>query len=310
MMRMLLAMTSRNLKIFLKDKANIFFSLLCPLIVLVLYILFLGQVQEDGINEALASLGVASGADGAVRAFCDSWMIAGALSSACITVPLCACGVMVQDRRRGIVNDLKASPVPGWLAPASYFLSVAAAGLVLCAGVLVLAFGWLALSGSWCMSVADVFGVLGTTVLSVLSSTALLVFVVGFIRTEGAFTGVNVILGTVVGFLIGAYMPLSMFPAGVRYFSAFIPGSHSAGLFRNFIMGGALDELAALSSPEFAQSLAGQFSFELDFFGRSVSMGAMAAVVAGAAVLFAALTVLVRLLPPKRRIKQFAEEQK
>ena len=32
--------------------------------------------------------------------------------------------------------------------------------------------------------------------------------------------------------------------------------------------------------------------------------------VTGAAVLFAALTVLVRLLPPKRRIKQFAEEQK
>ena len=88
-MNMLLCMVSRNLKIFLKDKANIFFSLLCPLIVLALYVLFLGKVQVDNLNAALAETGV-SGAESAVQAFCDSWMLAGELSSACITVPLCA----------------------------------------------------------------------------------------------------------------------------------------------------------------------------------------------------------------------------
>ena len=48
-MNMLLCMVSRNLKIFLKDKANIFFSLLCPLIVLALYVLFLGKIQVDNL---------------------------------------------------------------------------------------------------------------------------------------------------------------------------------------------------------------------------------------------------------------------
>lgn len=294
-MNMLLCMVSRNLKIFLKDKANIFFSLLCPLIVLALYVLFLGKIQVDNLNAALAEMNV-SGAESAVQAFCDSWMLAGALSSACITVPLCACGVMVQDKRRGIVNDLAASPVPAWLAPASYFLSVAAAGLVICTGVMLLAFGWLAVSGSWCLSVADVFAAFGVMVLSVVSSSALLVFVVGFLKSEGAFTGVNVILGTVVGFLIGAYMPLSMFPEGIQYFTAFIPGTHSAALMRNFIMGGALDEIAALSSPEFAAGLSEEFSFELNFFGNAVPPAVMAAVVAGAAVLFSGLIFLTRAL--------------
>ena len=301
-MNMLLCMVSRNLKIFLKDKANIFFSLLCPLIVLALYVLFLGKVQVDNLNAALAETGV-SGAESAVQAFCDSWMLAGALSSACITVPLCACGVMVQDKKRGIVNDIAASPVPAWLAPASYFLSVAAAGLVLCTGVMLLAFGCLAVSGSWCLSVSDAFAAVGVMVLSVVSSSALLVFIVGFLKSEGAFTGVNVILGTVVGFLIGAYMPLSMFPAGVQYFTAFIPGTHSAGLMRNFIMGGALDEIAALSSPEFAAGLAEEFSFDLNFFGRAVPPAVMAAVVAGAAALFAGLFFLVRFLSAKKGVK-------
>ena len=302
-MNALLCMTARNLKIFLKDKANIFFSLLAPLIVLALYVLFLGRVQADGINESLAAAGV-TGAEQSVQAFCDAWMLVGTLASSCITVPLCACGLIVQDKKRGIIGDLAASPVPSWLAPVSYFLSVAAAGLVLCTGVLLLAFGWLAVSGSWCLSVLDVFATIGVMILSVVSSTALLVFLVSFLKSEGAFMGLNVILGTVVGFLIGAYMPLSMFPAGIQYFTAFIPGSHSAGLFRNFIMGGALDELAALSSPAFAEALAEEFSFALNFFGHAVTPPVMAAVVAGAAVLFIGLLLAVRFFAARRVVKK------
>ena len=103
-------LTRRNLKIFLKDKANVFFSLLAPLIVLALYILFLGRVQEDGLLSALESMGVTGGRE-EIGAFCDSWMLAGAMSCACITVPLCACGIMIQDKTRGISADLMVSPV-------------------------------------------------------------------------------------------------------------------------------------------------------------------------------------------------------
>ena len=53
MMYALAKFASRNLKVFLKDRANVFFSLLAPLIVLALYVLFLGRLQSDGM---LASL--------------------------------------------------------------------------------------------------------------------------------------------------------------------------------------------------------------------------------------------------------------
>ena len=44
-LRAMLLMTRRGLKIFLKDRASVFFSLLAPLIILLLYVLFLGDVQ-------------------------------------------------------------------------------------------------------------------------------------------------------------------------------------------------------------------------------------------------------------------------
>lgn len=287
MLHMIYSQTMRNLKIFLKDKANIFFALLAPLIVLGLYILFLSRIQTDGLLSALQEMGV-SGGEKEIRSFADCWMLSGVMASACITVPLCACGVMVQDRNRGIRADLAASPVPGWMPPAAYFFSVVAAGLIIGFAVLVICLVWLAATGSWFLSVTDVLVLLGTLVLSVLSSSTLLVFVVGFLRTEGAFTGLNVILGTVIGFLIGAYMPLSVLPTGVQYVTLFVPGSYSAGIFRNCFMNGALDNIAQNISPAFADALASQYALKLNFFGTDMPAWVMAIVLGATVLLFAA----------------------
>ena len=71
----------------------------------------------------------------------------------------------------------------------------------------------------------------------------------------------------------------------------------------NLVCEKALDEIAALSSPEFAAGLAEEFSFDLNFFGRAVPPAVMAAVVAGAAALFAGLFFLVRFLLAKKGVK-------
>ena len=123
-------------------------------------------------------------------------------------------------------------------------------------------------------------------------------FVVSFFRSQGAFTALNIILGTVVGFLIGAYMPISYFPDAVQKFTYFIPGSYTAGLFRNFMMRGALEEIAQLS-PAFAEGLRSEFSLTFDFFGAEVGISAMFVVLAAVAAVFAGLNVLAAVLRKK-----------
>ena len=294
----LICLTERNVKVFIKDRANVFFSMLAPLIVLVLYVLFIGRMQSDGIIASLAEYGVS--ADDAVRAFSDSWMLSGVMATSCITVPLCACSTMVYDKNRGVSADFAASPIPAWLPSAAYFLSVVAAGLIICLIVLCVCFGWLAISGSWLLSVGDVFACIGVTVLSVLSSSTLLVFIIGFIRSEGAFTGLNVIIGTVTGFLIGAYIPISNFPAAVQYVTLFVPGSYSASLFRTFFMDGAVEEMAQAVSPQFAEGLADSFSVRLNFFGEPLATGWAAVILAGTVFLFGACFIVSSVLRAKR----------
>lgn len=294
----LMRLTERNIKVFIKDKANVVFSMLAPLIVLALYVLFIGRMQSDGIIASLAEYGVS--ADDAVRAFSDSWMLSGVMATSCITVPLCACGTMVYDKNKGVSSDFAASPIPAWLPSAAYFLSVVAAGLIICIIVLGVCFAWLGVSGSWLLSAGDVFACIGLTFLSVLSSSTLLVFLIGFLKSEGAFTGINVIIGTVTGFLTGAYIPVSNFPAAVQYVTLFVHGSYSAALFRTFFMDGAVSEMAEAVSPQFATELADSFSVRLNFFGEPLAAGWAAAILAGTVLLFGVCFVVSSVIRAKR----------
>ena len=46
----------RGIKIFLSDKMSVFFSLLAPIIILMLYVLFLGDIQYDSLKSAMEGL--------------------------------------------------------------------------------------------------------------------------------------------------------------------------------------------------------------------------------------------------------------
>ncbi len=74
---------SRCFAMFWKDGFTVFLSLLAPLIVLLLYLLFLGGIQTDNLM-AYFPEGVIS--EDSASAFVDSWMIAGVLGTACVTV--------------------------------------------------------------------------------------------------------------------------------------------------------------------------------------------------------------------------------
>lgn len=285
----LAALSKRALKIFLLDKAAVLFSLLAPLILLLLYALFLGDVQIAAVKSGLPD-GVTL-SDEAIKAFIDSWVAAGVMSVGCITVSLSANTVMVQDRERGLTRDALASPVSGGVVALGYFLYNFIVTLFICTLVFAVCLVYLAISGSFFMSASDVFAAYGVTVLSCLSSTLINVFISGFFRTNAAFSAFVGIVSAVVGFVIGAYMPVGVLPSYVRYATCLFPGSYSAGLFRSFFMSGALKSLAGENVGIYS-SLAASYAAEFDFFGISPGVGAMSAVLAGTVIVFLIINII------------------
>jgi multidrug/hemolysin transport system permease protein len=63
---MILALTKRHLKLFFRDKASVFFSLLSVIIIIALYVLFLGDMISGSMADTPG-----------FRYVMDSWIMAG-----------------------------------------------------------------------------------------------------------------------------------------------------------------------------------------------------------------------------------------
>lgn len=275
-------LVERSLKIFLKDKASVFFSLLAPLIVLGLYLLFLGDIQMDGIKAAFEGAPID---DNLLKSFVDSWMLAGVVSVACVTVSFSVQGITVQDREKGVLNDMLASPISRGIIDLSYLISNFVVTLCICLIVLAVAFVYVAITG-WTLSFVDAVLLIALTIMSVLSASVISTLVGLAFRTSSQHSAFVGIISAVIGFVMGAFMPLSAFPKGVQYVTLFVPATYSAALYRNLFMRGALEKIdAALPGAE--DGLKGSFSMELDFFGKTIGTDMQAVIFAA----FIALTL-------------------
>ena len=292
------SLVKRSLKVFLKDRMTVFFSLLAPIIILVLYILFLGDIQVTSIKSQFDSFGV-SVDDKLIGAFVDSWMLSGVMAVSCITVSFSVNTVMVHDRENGIINDMISSPIRKYLINFSYIVANFVITSVICFAILVIAFVYIAISG-WYISVGEVFGIIGTTLLSILCASLFSVFITKFFKTEAALGGFIGILSAAIGFLCGAYMPISMFPKAIQYFVLIIPGTYSAGIFKTLFMSGALDELVnEVGYEQLKDGLIKDFSIELDFFGKDIGAGVMLGILSAFTAVFLIVTVVSAFMKKK-----------
>ncbi len=272
---------------------TVFFSVLAPIIVLLIYILFLGDSQADSIMALIESKGYAGMVtDSEVRAIVNNWMISGVMGVSCITVTINANMVMVRDRMNGNVNDIISSPVKHWVLYLSYIISCFIVTFCICMIVLLLSICYLAGTGGLMMSFVDFLLILCVSILSILSSSFFIVLICGFIKSTSTMAALNGIISAAIGFIIGAYLPFGMLPKYMEYIACFIPGSYSAGLFRNYFMGGVINHLGEKIPADVVNSLLGQYSVNLEFFGYKVSTGFMFFAIIISILVFGALILI------------------
>ena len=265
------SLVERNVKIFLKDKMGVFFSLLAPLIVLGLYVLFLGDVQMQSIESAFKDIPIDNKL---LKNFVDNWMLAGVISVACVTVSFSAQEIVVKDREKGVLADMLCAPVKRYLLSIGYYISNVIITLTICTIVLAIAFVYMAISG-WTMSAGEVFMSFGLLVMLVFSSSAIISLICKIVKTSAQHSAIVGIISAAIGFFMGAYMPISIFPKAIQYVTLFIPATYSAGLFRELFMRGALEKIEEVI-PQAGAKLEESFSMQLDFFGKTIAAKEMA----------------------------------
>lgn len=226
-MNIVLQLCKRNLLIFFRDRASVFFSLLAVFIIIGLYALFLGDVVVSNVKDFAGEY---------ARYLMDSWIMAGTLAVTAITTTLGAFGILVYDNDQRITNDFKASPIKRSQITGGYILSSWIIGMCISLLALLIAELYIVFSGGMWLSLLEAIKLIGVMLLSVFSSTAMMLFLVSFFKSNNAFGTASSIVGTLIGFLTGIYIPIGELPSGVQAVIKFFPPSHAGALYRQIMM--------------------------------------------------------------------------
>ena len=271
-------MTVRNIKVYMKDKTAIMLSMITQIIVLGLYLLFLKTSYVDMITASLSELGdIVSKND--INALVNSWLVAGVIGTSVVTVALNALTIMVSDKQEKIDFDYNASPVKGGTVVMSYFSGAVASTFIISSILLTAGLLFIAVSGSFVYNLYDILMLYGLVLLGSVSATIILMLFASFFKKNSSLSSFGIMISAAIGFVIGAYMPVSQFGEGVQTAVNLVPGSHIACLMRNVLMTPALDKidtaLNGIDNGMFAEEIKNTFSFELNIFGIDFDINMM-----------------------------------
>lgn len=295
----LFSMFSRDCKLFFKDKAMFFTSLITPLILLVLYATFLANVYKDSFMSAMPEGFKVS--EKLIDATVGGELFSSLLAVCCVTVAFCSNMLMVSDKVTGARKDFDVTPVKNSTLALGYYSAAAFSTLIICVLASAACFAYLAAVG-WYLTVSDVLCLLLDIVLLVLFGTALSSVINFFLSTQGQISAVGTIVSAGYGFICGAYMPISQFSKGLQRVISFLPGTYGTSLIRNHALRGVFEEMAATGFPkEVVEGIKDSIDCNLYFFDNKVELSAMYVIVAVSAAALIGIYILINAVFGKKK---------
>lgn len=288
-------LVKRNIKIYLRDKGAVFFSLLSMVIVIALMLFFLGDMNVDAITGVLSGI---PGRDSALDeknavVYVLQWTSAGILAINAVTVTLAVYSAMIKDRAQGILNSIYTAPVSRLVIAAGYIMAAWICSVIICILTLIIAEIYCITQGAAAYTAMEHLTLLCYIGVNSFTYAALMYLVACLAKTEGAWSGLGTIIGTLVGFLGGIYLPIGSLADGIAMVMKCLPTIYGAKIFRNIMTKGT-EELLFGDVPE---ALLSEYRLvmgvDLEFAGVNVEdvASVIILVVCGAVFLLAGVLV-------------------
>ncbi len=231
-------LANRNLILFFRDKSAVCLSFLAEVIVVVLYALFI----RDNLLKQFSDMKHA-------KLLMDTWMIAGILGITSVTTTMGAYGIMVEDRAKGIWRDFLITPVKRYQMVGGYMLAAFFIGVIMSAFVLMLSGIYIRRAYHVALFYKNGVKLLGIIMLTTLSNASMVIFVVSFLKSSNALASCCTIIGSLIGFLTGIYLPMGNLPDAVQKVIRSFPLSHGVVLFRKLLMNPLLKDSFGNENP-------------------------------------------------------------
>ncbi|MCD8519679.1 MAG: ABC transporter permease, partial [Erysipelotrichaceae bacterium] len=222
---MVLKLIERNLKRYLKDTMGVFFSFLSVIMVIIMYAVFLG---DNTLNSVKASVGDIPYVDGMVMA----WLMAGIVFISTVTVPISVLGLFSEDRSAKTLNDFYTSPISRSSFILSYLLSSLIITTIMSSLNFILGQLYILTLGYSFIPLVDIITVFAIIILCSLTYSSLFFFLALIMKSAKAFGSLGSIVGTLIGFFGGIYVPIGVISSSIANLIHVLPFSYGVTLMR------------------------------------------------------------------------------
>lgn len=253
-MKVMITFIKRNLKLFFKDKTVVMFSLFSTLIVLGLYIVFLGRLT---FNELADYPGV--------DLLTGAWVMSGILAIVPVNSSLGALSAMLVDKEKGTYEDLIMTPLSRLQIIGGYVFSTFLITLILSVIVLTATQIYLVILGGQLLPLGALVDILLKIIFNTLIATLILFCISLFFKNLNAYSLFNSILGTLIGFLAGILIPIGGLSSTFQTVVKVFPFSHSAAMFRKILMEEPIRIVFEWAEPDTIQNFRQTMGIDLMF---------------------------------------------
>lgn len=250
-MEQLFAIIGRNMKIYLRDRGAVFFSLLSTVIVIGLMVFFLGDMNIEGILGILEEFPDRDAIQDEQNAklLVLSWTCAGILAINAVTVTLAVFSGMIKDRASGKLNAIYTTPMSRITIAAGYIAAAWVCSVIVCVVTLVITEVYAVLQGMSAYDIKTHLQLLGLIMVNSFVFATLMYPIALIAKTEGAWSGLGTVVGTLVGFLGGIYIPIGSLSDGIGNLMKCTPIIYSTAMFRK-VMNTELIEKTFAGTPQ------------------------------------------------------------
>lgn len=298
-MKALLSLVNRNRKVFFNDWGMFFSSIITPLILLILYTTFLGNVYKNSFTSNLPTGLEIS--DKIINGCVGAQLFSSLLAVSCVTVSCCVNLTMVQDKVTGSRKDLTISPIKPSTLALGYYISSVVNTLIIALIATAACLIYIAKTG-WFMTFGDVIKVLIDVFLLSLFGTAISSIINCGLSTQGQMSAVGTIISCGYGFICGAYMPISQFGTGLQKILSYMPSTFGTSLLRNHAMRGVFEEMGNQGIPkEVIEAIKDSIDCNIYVNGSQVATSTMLYVLLGTIAALIAIYVLINYISARKR---------
>jgi multidrug/hemolysin transport system permease protein len=258
-------LVKRNMINYFYDKTSIFFSMLSVFLLILVYVLFLGQLQ---VNTVIEQVGEIEGIDGLI----NSWLVAGLIITSTVTVPMATMSDIVIDRENKTFQDFYIAPISRSSIVFAYLISAVIIGVMMATLTFILGLLYVGFtSGIWISFISFMSLILVIILASTLFASFSFV-ILSFVKTTSAAGTINTLIGTVIGFFAGIYVPFGAFSSELlRQILEINPAAQIVTLLRSILMRPYLEIVFDGAPISILEEYREAYGVTTTFLGNSIS---------------------------------------